>query len=176
MVDADVLAREVVAPGSPGLAEVVEAFGERILAADGTLDRAALARIVFADPAALATLNSITHPRIAQRRHAVISELPREAVIVEDIPLLAEAATDRRGEWDLIVVVDAPDEVRLERLVHRGLTADDARQRMERQSSRQDRLAMADVVIDNSGDAEALRKQVHSVWATRMAPATGGRH
>lgn len=166
----------MVAPGSPGLAEVVAAFGGEILTGDGMLDRAALARIVFADPTALAALNGITHPRIAGRRREIIAGLPPGAVIVEDIPLLAESALDRRQEWDLVIVVDAPDDVRLDRLVRRGLSADDARQRMDRQSSREERLAIADVVIDNSGDEGELRSQVEALWAARIAPGLPDRH
>jgi dephospho-CoA kinase len=166
----------VVAPGSPGLAEVVETFGTDVLTDGGTLDRAALARIVFADPAALAALNAITHPRIAERRRQIIAGLPPDAVVVEDIPLLAESALDRRAEWELIIVVDAPDDVRLDRLVKRGLTVEDARQRMGRQATRAARIAIADVVIDNSGDEADLRERVRDVWATRIAPGSSDQH
>jgi dephospho-CoA kinase len=165
-----------VAPGSPGLAEVVGAFGEGVLTRDGELDRAALAKIVFTDAAALATLNAITHPRIARRRQEIIADLPPDAVIVEDIPLLAESALDRRTEWDLIIVVDAPDDLRVERLVQRGLTADEARQRMDRQATREARLAVADVVIDNSGDHDALRGRVRDLWVSRIVQGPPDRH
>ena len=162
MIDADVLAREVVAPGTPGLAAVCEAFGDTVMSADGSLDRAALAGIVFADPQALAQLNAITHPLIAQRSAALLAAAPHEAVVVYEIPLLAESG--RAGEWDLVVVVDAPDELRVERLVARGLSEADARSRMAAQADRESRLALADVVIDNSAGPDELATAVDSLW------------
>jgi dephospho-CoA kinase len=157
-----VLAREVVAPGTPGLAAVREAFGDRVLRADGSLDRAALAGVVFADPQALAQLNAITHPLIAQRSAALLAAAPHESVVVYEIPLLAESG--RVGEWELVVVVDAPDEVRVERLVARGLSEADARRRMAAQADRESRLALADVVIDNSAGPDELATAVDSLW------------
>jgi dephospho-CoA kinase len=162
VIDADALAREVVAPGSEGLAAVVDAFGVGVLAADGSLDRAALAGKVFADEKARQTLNGITHPRIAARTRALIAQLPDDAVLVHDVPLLVELGM--QGAYHLVLVVDAPDELRLARLVSRGLTADDARARIAAQATREQRLAAADVVIDNSGTLEELRSQVRSVW------------
>jgi dephospho-CoA kinase len=162
VIDADVLAREVVAPGTPGLAAVCEAFGDTVMSADGSLDRAALAGIVFADPQALAQLNAITHPLIAQRSAALLAAAPHEAVVVYEIPLLAESG--RAGEWDLVVVVDAPDELRVERLVARGLSEADARSRMAAQADRESRLALADVVIDNSAGPDELATAVDSLW------------
>jgi len=162
VIDADVLAREVVAPGTPGLAAVCEAFGDRVLRADGSLDRAALAGIVFSDPLALAQLNAITHPLIAQRSAVLLAAAPHEAVVVYEIPLLAESG--RAGEWELVVVVDAPDELRVERLVARGLSEVDARSRMAAQADRESRLALADVVVDNSAGPDELAAAVDSLW------------
>jgi dephospho-CoA kinase len=162
VIDADVLAREVVAPGTPGLAAVRDVFGDTVMSADGSLDRAALAGIVFADPQALAQLNAITHPLIAQRSAALLAAAPHEAVLVYEIPLLAESG--RAGEWELVVVVDAPDELRVERLVARGLSEADARSRMAAQADRESRLALADVVVDNSAGPDELAAAVDSLW------------
>jgi dephospho-CoA kinase len=162
VIDADALAREVVAPGSEGLDAVVDAFGEEVLAPDGSLDRAALAERVFADETSRQTLNGITHPRIAARTRELIAQLPDDAVLVHDVPLLVELGM--QGAYDVVLVVDAPDELRVARLVERGLTADDARARIAAQATREQRLAAADVVIDNSGSLEDLTAQVESVW------------
>jgi len=148
---------------------VAAEFGPAVVGANGALDRAALARIVFADPERLGRLNAITHPRVAARRQELVDALPPDSVVVDDIPLLAESTAARASDWDLILVVDAPDDVRLQRLVARGLSEEDARQRMSRQASRSDRLALADVVIDNSGEIDDLRAQVHEVWRTRLS-------
>ena len=139
-----------------------EAFGEGVLSADGSLDRGALAAIVFSDSQALAQLNAITHPRIAQRSSALLAAAPDDAVVVYEIPLLAESG--RVGEWDLVVVVDAPDEVRVARLVARGLSEVDARSRMAAQADRESRLALADVVVDNSAGSDELAAAVDSLW------------
>jgi len=162
VIDADSLAREVVAPGTPGLAAVRAAFGDGVLNADGSLDRGALAGIVFSDPQALAQLNAITHPLIAERSAALLAAAPHEAVVVYEIPLLAESG--RAGEWELVVVVDAPDEVRVARLVARGLSETDARSRMAAQADRESRLALADVVVDNSAGPDELAAAVDSLW------------
>ncbi len=138
------------------------AFGEKVLNADGSLDRGALAGIVFSDPQALAQLNAITHPLIAQRSAALLAAAPHEAVVVYEIPLLAESG--RAGEWELVVVVDAPDEVRVARLVARGLSETDARSRMAAQADRESRLALADVVVDNSAGPDELAAAVDSLW------------
>ncbi|CAB4898955.1 unannotated protein [freshwater metagenome] len=156
------LAREVVGPGTPGLTAVREAFGEGVLSSDGSLDRGALAAIVFSDSQALALLNAITHPLIAQRSSALLAAAPEGAVVVYEIPLLAESG--RVGEWDLVVVVDAPDEVRVARLVARGLSEADARSRMAAQADRESRLALADVVVDNSAGPDELAAAVDSLW------------
>jgi dephospho-CoA kinase len=166
VIDADVLAREAVAPGSAGLAAVAAAFGDVVLAPDGTLDRAALGRVVFADPAARERLERIIHPLVAARRSELTSRalaLDPAAVVVHDVPLLVEKGlTDG---LDLVVVVDAPDEVRLARLVRgRGLSPDDARARLASQATRAERLAAADVVLDGSGSPESLCDQVDALW------------
>lgn len=164
VVDADAIAREIVRPGEPALEEIREAFGSDVIAGDGTLDRARLAAIVFGDPEALAKLNAITHPRIAQRSADLLAAAPAGAVVVYDMPLLVEQGGDALRGWDRIVVVDAPDEVRLERLVARGLDRDDAQRRLDSQATREQRLAVADVVLDNSGDLGALESAVDGLW------------
>lgn len=162
VIDADELAREVVRPGSDGLAALVEVFGVRVLADDGSLDRAGLAEIVFRDPEARQQLNAITHPRIAARTAELIAALPDDGVLIHDVPLLVELGM--QAAYDLVVVVDAPDEVRLRRLVDRGLTEADAQSRIAAQAPREQRLAVADIVIDNSGDLNSLRRQVVQSW------------
>lgn len=162
VVDADAIAREVVAPGTPGLQELADAFGPGVLADDGSLDRAALAEIVFSDPSARELLNRITHPRIAARTAEILESLPAEAVIIHDVPLLVEAGLSQA--YDVVVVVDAPDEVRVARLIERGLSEQDARARIASQASREERLAAADVVIDNSGSLSDLSDQVTRAW------------
>lgn len=162
VIDADAVAREVVEPGSDGLAALVEAFGEQILSEDGSLDRAALARIAFGDPAARETLNAITHPRIAARTAQLMAAVPEDALMVHDVPLLVEVGL--QDAYDLVVVVDAPGQQRLARLVARGLSVEDARARIAAQSPREQRLAVADVVIDNSGSPDDLKEQVRRAW------------
>jgi dephospho-CoA kinase len=162
VIDADAIARDVVAPGSEGLRALGEEFGPHILTPDGALDRAALADLVFSDPGARERLNAITHPRIATRTAELMAELPDDAVMIHDVPLLAELGL--QSAYDMVVVVDAPDEVRVQRLVARGLPEADARARIAAQASREQRLAIADVVIDNSGDLATLREQVQRAW------------
>ncbi|WP_028813942.1 dephospho-CoA kinase [Streptomyces flavidovirens] len=174
LIDADKIAREVVEPGTPGLAAVVEAFGEGILAADGTLDRPKLGSIVFADAARLATLNAIVHPLVGARSAELEAAAGVDAVVVHDVPLLTENGL--APLYDLVVVVDASPRTQLDRLVRlRGMTEDEARARMAAQAKREQRLAIADLVIDNDGPLEALEPQVHKVWAElseRAASAT----
>ncbi len=163
LVDSDVLAREVVAPGTPGLAAVVHRFGEGILRPDGALDRPALGAIVFADPDARADLEAITHPRIRARAGELRAEAPAGAVVIDVIPLLVEG--DLSGRFDVVIVVDVPEEVQVERLRRRdGFTRDEAMRRLAAQASREERLAVADHVIDNSGDTDALAEQVDRLW------------
>lgn len=174
LVDSDVLAREVVAPGTPGLAQVVARFGDRVLAPDGSLDRAALGRIVFADDAARADLNDIVHPLVRGRRAELFKAAPRDAVVVAVIPLLVE--TGMAGDFDEVVVVDVPPETQVARLMARnGFTADEARARVAAQASREERLAVADHVIDNSGAPDALAGQVAALWEVLRQRAAGGR-
>ncbi|WP_069172340.1 dephospho-CoA kinase [Streptomyces griseus] len=164
VVDADRIAREVVEPGTPGLASVVETFGPGVLAADGTLDRPALGAIVFADPDRLAALNAIVHPLVAARSAEQERAAGPDAVVVHDVPLLTENAL--APLYDVVVVVDAAPETQLDRLVRlRGMTPSDARARMTAQAAREQRLAVADLVIDNDGPLEELEPQVRKVWA-----------
>jgi dephospho-CoA kinase len=165
IIDADVAAREVVARGTPGLAQVAEAFGPEVLGPDGALDRERLGAIVFRDPALRAKLNAIVHPLVrdwmaAAERTAAHDDL----IVVHDIPLLAESG--RADGFDLVVVEDVPPEVQVERLVsQRGMTPDQARARMAAQASREQRLAIADIVIDNSGSLDDLDRRVAELWA-----------
>lgn len=164
IVDADKVAREVVEPGQPALAELAEAF-DGVITAEGVLDRAELARQAFATPEATQQLNNITHPRIRERTDELFATAREEGreVVVYDMPLLIE-----NGETetvDTVLVVDTPDETRVSRLVDsRGLDEDDARRRIAAQIDRDTRLAAADVVLDNSGDVEALIGQVDRFW------------
>jgi dephospho-CoA kinase len=162
VIDADAIAREVVAPGTDGLDALVDAFGPGILTSEDSLDRAALAEIVFSNPEARETLNGITHPRIAARTAELIAQLPDDAILVHDVPLLAEL--QMQDAYDVVVVVDAPDEIRVQRLIERGLAEQDARARIAAQAPRQLRLAVADVVFDNTGNLSDLIQQVHSAW------------
>ncbi|MEW2067487.1 dephospho-CoA kinase [Streptomyces sp. NPDC007346] len=174
LIDSDLIARQVVEPGTPGLAAVVEEFGPDILAADGTLDRPALGAIVFADPDRRAALNAIIHPLVGARAAELEREAAADAVVVHDVPLLAENAL--APFYDLVVVVDASPETQLDRLVNlRGMTESDARARMAAQATREERLAVADLTVDNDGPLEALESQVRGVWEEllRRAAATG---
>lgn len=163
IVDADVIAREVVAPGSPGLAAVAEAFGPEVIGPDGGLDRERVAALVFADPAARAKLNSIVHPLVRARSQELTDAAPPGSVVVQAIPLLAESG--QRGSFDLVVVVDVDPELAVARLVEgRGMTEADARARIAAQASREQRLAIADVVLDNNGDLPQLEEQVAELW------------
>lgn len=169
LVDADALAREVVEPGTQGLERIVAAFGEEVLANDGRLDRPGLGALVFDNPERLAVLNGIVHPLVRSRAAAITAATPDDAVVVQDIPLLVE--TGQGSNFHLVIVVDAPDNVRLQRMLeHRGMTADAARSRMAAQASRKDRLAAADVVLDNSGTVRQLLDQVDSLWDNRLVP------
>ena len=175
VVDADRLAREAVAVGTPGYRAVVGRFGPGVVAADGSLDRAALAGVVFEDPEALAALNAIVHPLVRATIDARVEELRgTDAVIVLEIPLLVESG--RSYGASTVIVVDCPEEVAVRRLVEgRGMDATDARRRMAAQASRADRLAAADVVIDNSGSPEDLERQVARTWKVLLDRAEVGR-
>lgn len=167
VIDADQIAREVVKPGEPALTEIIERFGPEVVASDGSLDRGALAAIVFADTAALSDLNAITHPRIAQRTAELMEQAADDAVVVYDVPLMVENnATD---EWDAVIVVEADHQVRVHRLIERGLSPEDIEARMSRQASDEERRAVADVLIVNSGDLDDLRDQVTRSWNSLTA-------
>ena len=168
VVDADLIAREVVAPGTPGLAAISEAFGSGVLAPDGSLDRAALAAVVFADPDARRRLDAIVHPLVRARATEIAAAAPADAVVVNDVPLLVE--TGQAAAYDVVLVVEADSSVRVERLVQRGLAAEDARARMVAQASDEQRRAVADVVLDNSGTPDDLAAQVDAFWTERVAP------
>lgn len=163
VVDADLIAREVVGPGTEGLAAVVAEFGTGVLLPDGSLDRPKLGAVVFADPARLAALNAIVHPLVGRRSDELAAQAGPGDVVLHDVPLLAENKLSFR--YDLVVVVDAADETRLRRLVDlRGMAESEARARMAAQASRQERLAVADVVIDNDGPLERLEPQLRALW------------
>jgi dephospho-CoA kinase len=163
IVDGDRIAREVVQPGTPGLAEVVQAFGDTVLADDGSLDRPALGRIVFADPAARKRLEAITHPLIGARTAELIAAAPADAIVVNDVPLLIEAGLQR--SFELVMVVLADEAVRIGRLVNdRGMTPQEARSRIAAQATDEQRRAIADIVIVNEGTLEELWRQVDEAW------------
>jgi dephospho-CoA kinase len=166
VVDADVLARQAVEPGSPGLAAVAREFGPDVLAADGSLDRAALGAIVFADAEARTRLNRIVHPEVGRLSRAAFGEALAQdpgAVVVYDVPLLAEARAAE--EFDLIVVVHAPAEERIRRMIElRGMDEEEARRRVLAQASDDERLAIADEIIDATGTLEDTLRQVEALW------------
>lgn len=164
VIDADELARAVVAPGSPGLAQVLEEFGAGVLATDGSLDRAAMAALVFSDAGARARLEAIVHPLVYARIVELENAAAADAVVVHDIPLLVESG--RAGTFDAVLVVDVPVEVQVERLVRdRGWTEEEARSRIAAQATREERLAIATHVIDNAGTLDDLRRRVAEVYA-----------
>jgi dephospho-CoA kinase len=172
VVDADVVAREVVAPGSPGLAQVVAEFGTTVLRPDGTLDREAVGALVFADPDRLAALNAIVHPLVGARMDELEEQARAEGalVVVLDVPLLAENGL--APLYDEVVVVDCPVDVAVRRLVEqRGMTEEDARARIAAQATREQRRAVATHVLDNSGTPEQLAQQVRALWAGWPAAA-----
>jgi dephospho-CoA kinase len=168
IVDADRIAREVVEPGTPGLAAVVAAFGDGVVGPDGGLDRPALAAVVFADAEARARLDGIVHPLVRARAAEVVAAAPPDAVLVHDIPLLVE--TGQAGRYEVVLVVQAELDTRVARLVARGMTEDDARARIAAQATDEQRAAVADVVLDNSGTREELAAQVDRFWAEQVLP------
>ncbi|GGQ43168.1 dephospho-CoA kinase [Streptomyces asoensis] len=175
LIDADRIAREVVAPGTPGLTAVTQAFGEDVLAPDGSLDRPRLGSVVFADPEKLALLNSIVHPLVGARSRELETAAPEDAVVVHDVPLLTENGL--APLYDLVIVVDVAPGTQLDRLVRlRGMTEDDARARMAAQATRDDRRKIADIVIDNDVPLVDLQRRVEDVWAdlARRARASHG--
>ncbi|MFD3337013.1 dephospho-CoA kinase [Streptomyces sp. NPDC058700] len=172
LIDADRIAREVVEPGTPGLAAVVEAFGDGILTEEGTLDRPKLGSIVFADADRLATLNAIVHPLVGARSAELEGRAEAGDVVVHDVPLLTENGL--APLYDLVVVVDASPETQRDRLVRlRGMAESEAAARMAAQATRARRLAVADLVIDNDGPLDALEPQVRKVWDELERRAAG---
>ncbi|MEI7029863.1 dephospho-CoA kinase [Streptomyces pratensis] len=163
LIDSDRIAREVVEPGTPGLAAVVEEFGPGVLTPEGALDRPALGALVFADADRLAALNAIVHPLVGARAAERERAASPDAVVVHDVPLLTENGL--APLYDVVVVVDASAETQLDRLVRlRGMTGSDARARMAAQATREQRRAVADLIVDNDGPLEALEPQVREVW------------
>jgi len=174
ILDADVAARVVVEPGTEGLAQVVSAFGEEVLAPDGSLDRAKMASLVFPDPERLAKLGTIVHPLVGQwmvsAEEAAVAAGGPSAVIVHVVPLLTEH--NLAGTYDVVVLVDVSEELQVARLVaRRGMLPGQARQRMAAQATRKQRQAVADIVIDNSGQLADLHRRVDEVWADLQARA-----
>jgi dephospho-CoA kinase len=175
ILDADVAARVVVEPGTPGLAQVVSTFGEEVLAPDGSLDRAKMASLVFPDPERLAKLGTIVHPLVGQwmasaEEKAVAAGGP-STVIVHVVPLLTEH--NLAGTYDVVVLVDVSEELQVARLVaRRSMLPGQVRQRMAAQATRKQRQAVADIVIDNSGQLADLHRRVNEVWAELQARAT----
>ena len=170
VVDADVVAREVVEPGTEGLARIAEEFGPSVIGVDGSLDRAALGAIVFSDPERRAILNAITHPAVWKRSHELFDAAPADAVVVYDVPLLAEGT--RVDEFDLVVVVDADAETRIGRMVElRGMSREEATRRIGSQASDAERLAIADVVIDSNGTLDETLRQADELWVSLAASA-----
>jgi dephospho-CoA kinase len=162
VIDSDVLAREVVEPGTPGLAAVVEAFGDGVLAEDGSLDRAELGRRVFVDEGFRRRLQDILHPLIRARSAEIAAEAPAGALVVHDIPLLVE--TGQADRFETVLVVDVPVETQVERLVRdRGWSREDAEARVRAQAGRDERLAVATHVLDNTGTRDDLRERVTEV-------------
>lgn len=174
VIDADVLARQVVEPGTPGLAEVVTLFGDAVLLPDGDLDRARVGDMVFRDPEARERLNAIIHPRVRAEALRLEKVSAPGAVVVHAIPLLVE--TGQQGSFDGVLVVDVSVEVQISRLMRRSaLTEQQARDRVAAQVSRSQRLAAADWVVDNSGDEESTRRTVRDLWDGPIARLTGTR-
>jgi dephospho-CoA kinase len=174
VIDADRIAREVVEPGTAGLTAVVEEFGPGVLAGDGFLDRAALGALVFTDEERRRRLNELLHPLIAVRTAELMAQAPPEAVVVHDVPLLVEK---RMGAgYHLVIVVAAPDELRLARLERRGMDPADARARIATQATDTERRAAADIWLDNVGSPGELRAAVQQLWAERIVPFAANLH
>lgn len=165
VVDADVVARAVVEPGQPAFEQLVEHFGPGVVGPDGRLDRPALARVAFVDDESRKALEAITHPAINQEFQRRVSEAPADAVVVCDVPLLAESEQARARGYEVVIVVEAPRAVRLERLEARGLARADAEARMAAQATDEQRRELATYVVDNGGDRAHLERQVDRIWA-----------
>jgi dephospho-CoA kinase len=172
LIDSDQLAREVVEPGTPGLAQVVTRFGEQVLTQAGSLDRQALGDIVFADAAARADLNAIVHPLVRRRRAELIAQAAADQIVVSVIPLLVE--TGLVDQFDAVVVVDVPSQTQVARLVRRNdISPEQAQARLDAQASRAERLAAADWVVTNSGSRAELEAQVERLWSQMRSKAQG---
>ncbi len=165
LIDADVAARRVVEPGRPTLRALAERFGDGILLADGGLDRAGLARIAFADEESTQALNAIAWPAIVEEFTREIETSPEDAIVVCDSPLLAEGGPGSEREFAAVIVVETPRDVRLDRLVARGVARDDAERRMAAQATDDERREYATYVLDNRGDVDSLSRQIDEVWA-----------
>jgi dephospho-CoA kinase len=173
VIDADALAREVVAPGTDGLTEVVAAFGPGVLAPDGTLDRSAVASLVFGDDEKRRRLEAIIHPRVRERSTRMIATAPPDAVVVNDVPLLVESGM--ASHFDLVIVVLASEEVRRNRLVeHRGMTEEAVQARFAAQATDEQRRAVADVEIVNEGTLDELVATVDAAWEQAIRPLLDG--
>ena len=162
IIDADQISREIVAPGQPALEEIVVLFGAGVLRDDGTLNRGELARLAFADKEQTKRLNAIMHPRISAESAARIAAAPSGAVVIYDMPLLVETKQD--SAVDHVIVVDVPVATQRERAIGRGLDAEDVDRRIEVQATREQRLAVAHTVIDNSGELDDTQRQVDALW------------
>jgi dephospho-CoA kinase len=165
LIDGDVIARRVVEPGQPALAAIVERFGPEVLAPDGTLDRPALAARAFASEEDRKALEAITHPAIGAEFLREMSEAPEDAIVVNDVPLLVESQKAAERGYEYVIVVEAPRELRLDRLETRGLDRADAEARMAAQATDEERRAVATHLLDNGGTREELAAQVDDVWA-----------
>lgn len=173
IIDADLIAREVVAPGTDGLAEVVAAFGPEVLTEGGEMDRAAVGAIVFADPGKRKVLEQIIHPRVFLRSIEIDEAAPDGAVVINDIPLLAE--TGQADRFDAVVVVDVPHELQVERMVRdRGMSLEEAESRIAAQATREQRRAVATYLIENTGTLEDLRLRVAEVYEALVARTDRG--
>ena len=167
VVDADAIAREVVEPGTPGLASVVERFGPDVLDADGRLDRPKVAAVVFNDDAARADLNAIVHPLVGARTAELIAAAAGDAIVIYDVPLLVES--NMAAGFEVVVVVEADPEIRVRRLEKRGMSADDARARMAVQATDEQRRAVATELLVNNGSREELEAEVDALWDRLIA-------
>lgn len=165
VIDGDLIARQVVEPGQPALAAIVERFGPEMLAPDGALDRPALAAVAFATEEDRKALEAITHPAIGEEFVRQMSEAPADGVVVNDVPLLVESKLAESRGYEVVIVVEAPRELRLDRLVDRGLERADAEARMAAQATDEERRAVATHLLDNSRDLQHLAAQVDTLWA-----------
>jgi dephospho-CoA kinase len=164
IVDADVVARSVVEPGEPALAKLVDRFGAGILDTDGRLDRSALAKLAFVDDESRRDLETITHPAINEEFTRRVAEAPSDAIVVLDVPLLAESEQARKRPYQTVIVVEAPRDIRLDRLEARGVARADAEARMAAQADDAERRKLATYVVDNSGDRAQLERQIDEIW------------